>query len=178
MISNLIRKALGPTFEDILKEERTRLNYVINALDDALDDVKSIRASDIADNISTYDIACDISLDAYDIAKNIDIDASDIDIDIRSLSERIAQDISIDVDDIDIDYAALARHIGGNIDIDASELDVQIDYTTLARNIADNIEVGVFTEEMRINNVHSNLQTVERKMDLILKHLGITEENA
>lgn len=30
----------------------------------------------------------------------------------------------------------------------------------------------------RINNVHTNLQTVERKMDLILKHLGITPENA
>jgi len=156
MISNLIRKALGPTFEDILNEERTRLNEIINAMENAVDDVKSIRASDIADNISTYDIACDISLDAYDIAKNIEIDP----------------------DDIDIDYSALARHIGGNIDIDASEID--IDYSSLARDIADNIEVRVDLNKVdaRINNVHTNLQTVERKMDLILKHLGITPENA
>jgi len=156
MITNLIRKALAPTFENLLNEERTRLNDVINSMENAVDDVKSIRASDIADNISTYDIASDISLDAYDIAKNIEIDP----------------------DDIDIDYSALARHIGGNIDIDASEID--IDYSSLARDIADNIEVRVDLNKVdaRINNVHTNLQTVERKMDLILKHLGITPENA
>ncbi|MFM7984551.1 MAG: hypothetical protein ACKPKO_35015, partial [Candidatus Fonsibacter sp.] len=68
--------------------------------------------------------------------------------------------------------------IAGNIDIDASDID--IDYSTLARDIANNIEVRGDLNAMnaRINNVHTNLQTVERKMDLILKHLGITEENA
>lgn len=152
MITNLIRKALGPEIENRLNGESIRLNAIINELENTLDDVKSIRASDIADNISTYDIAADISIDSYDIASNIEIDASDI----------------------DIDYSALGRHIGGNIDIDAS--DIEIDYTSLARDISDNIDLnGV---NARIDNVQSNLETVERKMDLILKHLGITPENA
>lgn len=152
MITNLIRTALAPSIETILNEERTRLKDIISAMEDTIDDVKSIRASDIADNISTYDIACDLSLDAYEIARNIEIDP----------------------DDIDIDYSALGRHIVGNIDIDASDID--IDYSTLARDIADNIDLNEVNA--RINNVHTNLETVERKMDLILKHLGITPENA
>lgn len=130
MISNLIRKALGPEIENRLNGESIRLNAIINEMENAVDSLTSIRASDIADNISTYDIAADISIDAYDIAKNIDIDA----------------------DDIEIDYSSLAREISDNIDLN---------------------EVNA-----RINNVHTNLETVERKMDLILKHLGITPENA
>ena len=120
MITNLIRKALGPEIENRLNGESIRLNAVINDLENILDDVKSIRASDIADNISTYDIAQDISLDSYDIGRNIEIDASDLDIDYRDLGSRIA------------------------------------------------------------NEIYSNdrINTVERKMDLILKHLGITPENA
>ena len=149
MITNLIRKALGPEIENRLNGESIRLNAVINDLENALDDVKSIRASDIADNISTYDIAADISIDAYEIGRSIDIDASDIEVDTRDLAERIA------------------REIGGDIDID---------YSDLAREISDNIDLNEVNA--RINNVHTNLQTVERKMDLILKHLGITPENA
>ena len=149
MITNLIRKALAPSIEMILNVERIRLNDIINEMENAVDDVKSIRASDIADNISTYDIAQDISIDSYDIGRNIEIDASDIEVDTRDLAERIAGEI------------------GGNIDID---------YSDLAREISDNIDLNEVNA--RINNVHTNLQTVERKMDLILKHLGITPENA
>jgi hypothetical protein len=149
MITNLIRKALAPSIEMILNVERIRLNEIINEMENAVDDVKSIRASDIADNINTYDIAADISLDGYDIGRNIEIDASDIEVDTRDLAERIAGEI------------------GGNIDID---------YTDLAREISDNIDLNEVNA--RVNNVHTNLQTVERKMDLILKHLGITPENA
>lgn len=149
MITNLIRKALAPSIEMILNVERIRLNEIINEMENAVDDVKSIRASDIADNISTYDIAADISLDGYDIGRNIEIDASDIEVDTRDLAERIAGEI------------------GGNIDID---------YSDLAREISDNIDLNEVNA--RVNNVHTNLQTVERKMDLILKHLGITPENA
>ena len=174
MISNLIRKALGPTIDNRFSGESIRLNAIINEMENVLDDVKSIRASDIADNISTYDIAADISIDAYDIAKNIEIDASDIEVDTRDLAESIAREISIDAEDITIDYSALGRHIVGNIDIDAS--DIEIDYTSLARDIADNIDLNEVNA--RINNVHTNLQTVERKMDLILKYHGITPENA
>lgn len=152
MISNLIRKALGPTLDNRLNGESIRLNAVINDLEHVLDDVKSIRASDIADNINTYDIAQDISLDAYDVAKNIDIDPSDI----------------------KIHYSELGRHIACNLDIDVSDID--IDYSSLARYIADNIDL--YEVHARINNVHTNLQTVERKMDLILKHLDITPDNA
>jgi hypothetical protein len=149
MITNLIRKALAPSIEMILNVERIRLNEIINEMENAVDDVKSIRASDIADNINTYDIAQDISIDGYDIGRNIEIDASDIEVDTRDLAERIAGEI------------------GGNIDID---------YSDLAREISDNIDLNEVNA--RINNVHTNLQTVERKMDLILKHLGITPENA
>lgn len=155
MITNLIRTALAPSIETILNEERTRLKDIISAMEDAIDDVKSIRASDIADNISTYDIAQDISLDSYDIGRNIEIDASDIEVDTRDLA------------------AYIARELGGNIDIDVS--DINIDYTSLARDIADYVDLNEVNA--RINNVHTNLQTVERKMDLILKHLGITPEN-
>lgn len=149
MITNLIRKALAPSIEMILNVERIRLNEIINDMEDAIDGVKSIRASDIADNINTYDIAADISIDSYDIGRNIEIDASDIEVDTRDLAERIAGEI------------------GGNIDID---------YSDLAREISDNIDLNEVNA--RVNNVHTNLQTVERKMDLILKHLGITPENA
>ena len=156
MITNLIRKALAPSIEMILNVERIRLNEIITDMENAVDEVKSIRARDIADNINTYDIAADISIDSYDIASNIEIDASDIEVDTRDLAERIA------------------RELGGNIDIDVS--DINIDYTSLARDIADYVDLNEVNA--RINNVHTNLQTVERKMDLILKHLGITPENA
>lgn len=155
MITNLIRKALAPSIEMILNVERIRLNDIINDMENAVDEVKSIRARDIADNINTYDIAADISLDSYDIASNIEIDASDIEVDTRDLAERIA------------------REIGGNIDIDVS--DINIDYSSLAREISDYVDLNEVNA--RINNVHTNLQTIERKMDLILKHLGITPEN-
>lgn len=191
MITNLIRKALGPEIENRLNGESIRLNAIINEMENAIADMNSISAPDIADYINTYDIAQDISIDAYEIAKNIEIDATDIEIDYAALARHLgdnididASDIEIDIDalaksiashqtmfidssDIDIDYSALGRHIGGNIDID---------YSDLARDIVDHID---FNEvNARINNVHPNLQTVERKMDLILKHLGITPENA
>lgn len=155
MITNLIRKALAPSIEMILNVERIRLNDIINDMENAVDEVKSIRARDIADNINTYDIAADISIDSYDIASNIEIDASDIEVDTRDLAERIS------------------REIGGHLDIDIS--DINIDYSTLAREISDYVDLNEVNA--RINNVHTNLQTVERKMDLILKHLGITPEN-
>lgn len=152
MITNLIRKALAPSIETLLNEERNRLNDIISEMKVALGDVRSIRARDIADNINTYDIAADISIDSYDIASNIEIDASDI----------------------EIDYSALGRHIVGGLDIDVS--DINIDYSSLANEIAR--EVDIDEVNARVNNVHTNLQTIERKMDLILKHLGITPENA
>ena len=171
MITNLIRKALAPSIEMILNVERIRLNDIITDMENAVDDVKSIRASDIADNISTYDIAQDISLDSYDIGRNIEIDASDIEVDTRDLADRICEqiggNISIDADDITIDYSAIGRQIVGNIDID---------YSDLARQVSDYVDLNEVNA--RINNVHQYLQTVERKMDLIIKHLGITEENA
>ena len=156
MITNLIRKALAPSIEMILNVERIRLNEIITDMENAVDEVKSIRARDIADNISTYDIASDISIDSYEIASNIEIDASDIEVNTRDLAERIS------------------REIGGYIDIDVS--DINIDYSSLARQVSDYVDLNEVNA--RINNVHTNLQTVERKMDLILKHLGITPENA
>ena len=168
MIANLIRKALGPEIENRLNGESIRLNAIINELENTLDDVKSIRASDIADNISTYDIAADISIDTYELARNIEIDATDI----------------------EIDYAALARHLGDNIEIDASDLDIK--YSDLAREISDNIDttgiadavvsqiettLEIQHQNMITVNMNNRIRFIETKMDLILKHLGITPEN-
>ena len=135
MIANLIRKALGPEIENRLNGESIRLNAIINELENALDDVKSIRASDIADNISTYDIAQDISIDTYELARCIEIDASDIEVDTRDLAERIAGEI------------------GNNIDID---------YSDLARKISDNINLNEVNA--RINNVHNELSALGLKI--------------
>lgn len=142
MIANLIRKALAPTINNILNEERTRLNAIIDEMENILDDVKSISASDIADNINTYDIASNFTIDASDIADNIS-------------TYDIAAAISIDASDI-----------ASNITIDASDL--AIDYRDLSSRIASEINCD---DGIRIN-------TIERKMDLILKYLGITPENA
>lgn len=155
MIANLIRTALAPTIENRLNGESIRLHAIINEMENALNDVKYI-----ADHISTYDIAADISIDSYEIGRSIDVSA------------------------IKLDYSALGRHIVGNLEIDAS--DFFIDYSDLAERIAREIvgELEIDNSELarivnaRFNTVNTNLQTVERKMDLILKHLGITPENA
>jgi hypothetical protein len=189
MITTLIRKAIAPNIETILNEERTRLQIIISEMKVALGDIRSIRASDIADNISTYDIAQDISIDSYDIASNIEIDASDIEVDTRDLADRICEqiggNISIDEENIQIDYSALGRHIVGNLDIDVS--DIEIDYRNLALCVANELNPVEFEEAdleeiahkiSKYLNTNDRIDTLERKMDLILKYHGITPENA
>ena len=107
-----------------------------------------------------------IHRDLYDIRKSLseltDIDYAG-DIADKISTYEIARNIEIDATDIDIDYAALARHLGDNIEIDASDL--VIDYRDLGSRIA--------------NEIYSNdrIHTLERKMDLILNHLGIGAED-
>ena len=165
MIANLIRKALGPEIENRLNGESIRLNAIINELENALDDVKSIRASDIADNISTYDIAQDISIDTYELARCIEIDASDIEVDTRDLAERIAGEIG---NNIEIKYSDLAR-----------EISVNIDTTGIADAVVSQIETTLEIQHQNMITVNTNnrIRFIETKMDLILKHLGITPEN-
>ena len=165
MIANLIRKALGPSIETILSEERTRLEAIIIDMQNALDDVRSIRASDIADNISTYDIAQDISIDTYELARCIEIDASDIEVDTRDLAEHIAGEIG---NNIEINYSDLARDISVNIDT-----------TGIADAVVSQIEttLEIQHQNMITVNMNNRIRFIETKMDLILKHLGITPEN-
>ena len=165
MIANLIRKALGPSIETILSEERTRLEAIIIDMQNALDDVRSIRASDIADNISTYDIAQDISIDTYELARCIEIDASDIEVDTRDLAERIAGEIG---NNIEINYSDLARDISVNINT-----------TSIADAVVSQIETTLEIQHQNMITVNTNnrIRFIETKMDLILKHLGITPEN-
>ena len=165
MIANLIRKALGPEIENRLNGESIRLNAIINELENALDDVKSIRASDIADNISTYDIAQDISIDTYELARCIEIDASDIEVDTRDLAEHIAGEIG---NNIEIKYSDLAR-----------EISVNIDTTGIADAVVSQIETTLEIQHQNMITVNTNnrIRFIETKMDLILKHLGITPEN-
>ena len=165
MIANLIRKALGPEIENRLNGESIRLNAIINELENTLDDVKSIRASDIADNISTYDIAQDISIDTYELARCIEIDASDIEVDTRDLAEHIAGEIG---NNIEIKYSDLARDISVNIDT-----------TGIADAVVSQIEttLEIQHQNMITVNMNNRIRFIETKMDLILKHLGITPEN-
>lgn len=165
MIANLIRKALGPEIENRLNGESIRLNAIINELENTLDDVKSIRASDIADNISTYDIAQDISIDTYELARCIEIDASDIEVDTRDLAEHIAGEIG---NNIEIKYSDLARDISVNIDT-----------TGIADAVVSQIETTLEIQHQNMITVNTNnrIRFIETKMDLILKHLGITPEN-
>ena len=165
MIANLIRKALGPEIENRLNGESIRLNAIINELENTLDDVKSIRASDIADNISTYDIAQDISIDTYELARCIEIDASDIEVDTRDLAEHIAGEIG---NNIEINYSDLAREISDNIDT-----------TSIADAVVSQIEttLEIQHQNMITVNMNNRIRFIETKMDLILKHLGITPEN-
>lgn len=139
MISKLIRKALGPTIENRLIGESIRLNAIINDMENALDDVKSIRASDIANEIDVSTIG--ETIDPHDIASNIEIDASDI----------------------EIDYAELSRYIAGNLDNTIEEADLEV----LANKVVKHITA----------NTDYRLWKVERKMDLILNHLGIGAED-
>ena len=165
MIANLIRKALGPSIETILSEERTRLEAIIIDMQNALDDVRSIRASDIADNISTYDIAQDISIDTYELARCIEIDASDIEVDARNLADHIAGEIG---NNIEINYSDLAREISDNINT-----------TGIADAVVSQIEttLEIQHQNMITVNMNNRIRFIETKMDLILKHLGITPEN-
>ena len=165
MIANLIRKALGPSIETFLNEERTRLSAVINDMKETLDDVRPIRASDIADNISAYDIAQDISIDTYELARCIEIDASDIEVDTRDLAEHIAGEIG---NNIEIKYSDLAR-----------EISVNIDTTGIADAVVSQIETTLEIQHQNMITVNTNnrIRFIETKMDLILKHLGITPEN-
>ena len=165
MIANLIRKALGPEIENRLNGESIRLNAIINELENALDDVKSIRASDIADNISTYDIAQDISIDTYELARCIEIDASDIEVDTRDLAEHIAGEIG---NNIEINYSDLAR-----------DITVNINTTSIADAVVSQIEttLEIQHQNMITVNMNNRIRFIETKMDLILKHLGITPEN-
>ena len=119
--------------------ESIRLNAIINEMENAVDYVKSIRASDIANEIDVSTIGD--TIDPYDIASNIEIDVSDI----------------------EIDYAELARHIAGNLDNTIEEADLEV----LAHKVVKHITA----------NTDYRLWKVERKMDLILNHLGIGAED-
>ena len=141
MISNFFRELLKPIIQQCMNEnEHSISNRYIADMKSIHNDLYDIRkslselkdidyAGDIADNISTYDIA-----------SHIEVDASEINL--RDLADHITDNIEINASDIDIDY----RDLGSRI---ASE-------------------------------IYSNdrLDTLERKMDLILKYHGITPENA
>lgn len=107
-----------------------------------------------------------INKDLYDIRKSLS-ELNGIEIDARDIADNIsAFDIAshIEVDVSDINLRDLADHITDNIEINASDID--IDYRDLGSRIA--------------SEIYSNdrLDTLERKMDLILKYHGITPENA
>lgn len=100
-----------------------------------------------------------ISIRPSDIADKIDVSTIGDTID----PYDIARNIEIDASDIEIDYAELARHIAGNLDNTIEEADLEV----LANKVVKHI----------ITNTDYRLWKVERKMDLILNHLGIGAED-
>lgn len=100
-----------------------------------------------------------MSIRPSDIANEIDVSTIGDTIDPYDIDSNI----EIDVSDIDIDYAELARHIAGNLDNTIEEADLEV----LANKVVKHI----------ITNTDYRLWTVERKMDLILNHLGIGAED-
>lgn len=142
MITNYLREQFKPIINDCIANDANTISnrYIadMKSIHNDLYDIR-MRLSELTDIDYAGDIADNIS--AYEIASHIEIDATDI----------------------EIDYAALARHLGDNIEINASDLD--IDY----RNLADRIA----------NEIYSNdrIDTLERKMDLLLNLNGIGAED-
>lgn len=129
MIQNLIKKALAPTIETLLLEERERINDIIDGMDNALDEMNLIRSSDIADTIAnsidTYElasrIAADIEVDTYDLASRIagDIDTTGIADDVVSQIETTLeiqyQNTNNRLNDIEVKMDAILKHLGVNV---------------------------------------------------------------
>lgn len=120
MISNLIRKALGPTLDSRFSGESIRLNAILNEMETALEDIKAIHASDIADNINTYDIASDIS-----------IDVDDIQIDYQELGRYVADVINpvLSVEEADLEVIAhkVVKHLTTNTDYRLWKIERKLD---------------------------------------------------
>lgn len=121
MITELIRKALAPSIETLLLEERERINDIIYGMENALDEMNLIRGSDIADTIAN-------SIDTYDLARTI-----------------------------------------------AGEIEVDIDTTGIADDVVSQVET---TLEIQYQNMNNRLNDIEQKMNHLLEHFGITQENA
>jgi hypothetical protein len=100
-----------------------------------------------------------MSIRPSDIADKIDMSTIGDTID----PYDIAKNIEIDASDIEIDYAELSRHIAGNLDNSIEEADLEV----LANKVVKHI----------ITNTDYRLWKIERKMDLILNHLGIGAED-
>lgn len=62
MITELIRKALAPSIETLLQEERETMQCIIYGMENALDEMNLIRGSDIADRIDTIERKMDLIL--------------------------------------------------------------------------------------------------------------------
>jgi len=147
MITKLIRNAIKPYIEE-LTERIDRANK-----HDAFSIHGRLKEIEYSMNklMSTHSNLADRIVDKIDVSTIGDtIDPYDI-----------ASHIEVDASEINL--RDLADHITDNIEINASDID--IDYRDLGSRIA--------------SEIYSNdrLDTLERKMDLILNHLGIGAED-
>lgn len=160
MFTKLIRKALSPTFENLLNGERAHLNEIILNMNNALDDIKSsknflieksIRLNAVINEMENA-IADMNSISARDIADNIN-------------TYDIASDISIDVDDIQIDYQELGRYVAEVINpvLSVEEADLEVIAHKVVKHLTTNTDY--------------RLWKIERKLDLLLNHHGIGAED-
>lgn len=123
MIANLIRKALAPSIETLLQEERETINDIIYGMENALDEMNLIRGSDIADTIAN-------SIDTYSLARTI---AGEIEVDTTGIVDDVVSQI---------------------------ETTLEIQY-----------------QNMITVNMNNRLNEIEKKMNILLEHFGITPEN-
>ena len=61
----------------------------------------------------------------------------------------------------------------------AAHIEVDMDTTDIVDDVVSQIEttLGIQHQNMITVNMNNRLNEIEKKMDLILKHLGITPEN-
>ena len=149
MITKLIRNAIKPYIEE-LTERIDRANK---------HDAFSIHGRLKEIEYSMNKIMSIHSNLAFSIIDKIDVSTIGDTID----PYDIAKNIEIDASDIEIDYDELARNIAGNLDNTIEEADLEV----LAHKVVKHI----------ITNTDYRLWKVERKMDLILNHLGIGAED-
>lgn len=150
MITKLIRNAIKPHIEELTERIDRANDHNTVSIRGTLREIE-------------YALHRVMSIRPSDIADKIDVSSIGDTIDPCD----IASNIEIDASDIEIDYAELSRHIAGNLDNTIEEADLEVLANKVVKHVLSHLTA----------NTDYRLWKVERKMDLILNHLGIGAED-